>query len=49
MDFELSPAQKELQARARALAETHMAPRAAEVDRTEAYPWDHVEQIGRHV
>src|SRR5215471_2409011 len=31
MDFELSPAQKELQARARALAETHMAPRAAEV------------------
>src|SRR5499427_8905956 len=45
MDFELSPAQKELQARARALAETHMAPRAAEVDRTEAYPWDHVERL----
>src|SRR6516162_5172265 len=45
MDFELSPAQKELQARARALAETHMAPRAAEIDRTEAYPWDHVERL----
>jgi alkylation response protein AidB-like acyl-CoA dehydrogenase len=45
MDFELSPAQKELQARARALAETHMAARAAEVDRTEAYPWDHVERL----
>src|SRR5262249_42214230 len=34
-----------LQARARALAETHMAPRAAEIDRTEAYPWDHVERL----
>jgi 3-sulfinopropanoyl-CoA desulfinase len=45
MDFELSPAQKELQARARALAETEIAPRAAEVDRTEAYPWDHVERL----
>ena len=45
MDFELSPAQKELQARARALAETHMAPRAAEIDRSEAYPWDHVERL----
>src|SRR5438034_1601080 len=45
MDFELSAAQRELQARARALAETHMAPRAAEIDRTEAYPWDHVERL----
>ena len=45
MDFELSVAQKELQARARALAETHMAPRAAEIDRTEAYPWDNVERL----
>src|SRR6266508_1877643 len=45
MDFELSPAQKELQARARALAETHMARRAAEIDRSEAYPWDHVERL----
>jgi 3-sulfinopropanoyl-CoA desulfinase len=45
MDFELSPAQKELQARARGLAQTHMVPRAAEIDRTEAYPWDHVERL----
>ena len=45
MDFELSPAQQELQARARALAEAHMAPRAAEIDRTEAYPWDQVERL----
>src|SRR5262249_41111901 len=46
MDFELSPLQRQLQARARALAETHMAARAAEIDRTEAYPWDHVERLG---
>ena len=26
-------------------AETHMAPRAAEIDRSEAYPWDHVERL----
>jgi alkylation response protein AidB-like acyl-CoA dehydrogenase len=45
MDFELSPAQQELQARARAIAEAHMAPRAAEIDRTEAYPWDQVERL----
>lgn len=45
MDFELSPAQKELQARARALAETHMASRAAEIDRSESYPWDQVERL----
>src|SRR5438128_2084445 len=45
MDFELSPGQKELQARARAMAEAHMAPRAAEIDRTEAYPWDHIERL----
>jgi alkylation response protein AidB-like acyl-CoA dehydrogenase len=45
MDFELSPAQQDLQARARAMAEAHMAPRAAEIDRTEAYPWDQVERL----
>jgi len=45
MDFELSPGQRQLQARARALAEAHMAPRAEEIDRTEAYPWDHVERL----
>jgi alkylation response protein AidB-like acyl-CoA dehydrogenase len=45
MDFELSPAQQDLQARARAMAEAHMAPRAAEIDRTEGYPWDQVERL----
>lgn len=34
--------QEALQARARALARAHFAPRAAEVDRTESYPWDGV-------
>jgi 3-sulfinopropanoyl-CoA desulfinase len=45
MDFELSPAQQDLQARARTMAQAHMAPRAAEIDRTEAYPWDQVERL----
>jgi alkylation response protein AidB-like acyl-CoA dehydrogenase len=38
----LTPAQLELQGRARALAEEVIAPRAAEVDQTEQYPWDNV-------
>lgn len=38
----LTPAQVELQARARALAEEVIAPRAARVDETEEYPWDNV-------
>jgi alkylation response protein AidB-like acyl-CoA dehydrogenase len=42
MDFELTAAQSELVARARALAEGPVAARAAEVDRTEQYPWDTV-------
>ncbi|MDX1435044.1 MAG: 3-sulfinopropanoyl-CoA desulfinase [Gammaproteobacteria bacterium] len=37
-----SPAQRELQARARELAAREIAPRASEVDRTEQYPWDNV-------
>src|SRR5436190_4362957 len=45
MPFELTPAQADLRKRAEALAQAHMAPRAAEVDRTEAYPWDHVERL----
>src|SRR5262245_52230444 len=45
MDFELSPAQQELQAGARGVAETRMSRRAADVDATEAYPWDHVERL----
>ena len=38
----LTPEQLDLQARARALAEEVIAPRAAEVDETEQYPWDNV-------
>jgi alkylation response protein AidB-like acyl-CoA dehydrogenase len=42
MQFDLTPEQSALRDRARKLARDKMAPRAAEVDRTEAYPWDHV-------
>lgn len=41
----LTPSQRDLQARARDLAETAFRPRAAAVDRTEAYPWDNVAQL----
>lgn len=42
MQFDLTPEQTALRDHARKLAREKMAPRAAEVDRTEAYPWDHV-------
>ena len=45
MDGALSPAQIRLQARARALAEDHVAARAAEIDETREYPWDTVERL----
>ena len=38
----LSPAQVELMTAAREVAEGAVAARAAEIDRTEAYPWDNV-------
>jgi hypothetical protein len=41
----LNEARRELQARARALAETKIAARAAEVDRAEQYPWDNVRDL----
>lgn len=43
--WELTPEQLELQARARALATEVIAPRAAEVDRTEEYPWSNVKAL----
>ncbi len=43
--WQLSEAQLELQATARHLAQTVIAPRAAEVDETEEYPWDNVETL----
>jgi 3-sulfinopropanoyl-CoA desulfinase len=45
--FYLSDEQKLLQEAARRLAEDAIKPRAAEVDRTEAYPWDNVENLTR--
>jgi alkylation response protein AidB-like acyl-CoA dehydrogenase len=42
MQFHLTPDQEALRDKARTLARAKMAPRAAEIDRTEAYPWDHV-------
>src|SRR5271166_5603424 len=42
MLFELPPAAQELQALARRVAEAAIAPRTAEVDRSEAYPWHNV-------
>src|ERR1700744_4007674 len=41
----LSPEQLDLQKRARRLARETIAPRAAEVDRSEQYPWDNVKAI----
>src|SRR5262249_14525379 len=41
----LTTAQLELQKRARALARETIAPRAAEVDRSEQYPWDNVKAL----
>ena len=42
---ELTTAQLDLRERIRDLAEREIAPRAAEVDRTEEYPWDNVETL----
>ena len=40
--FDLTSTQKQLQDAARKLAQDKIRPRAAEVDRTEEYPWDNV-------
>ncbi len=42
MSWELTLEQRAVQAEARALAREVIAPRAAEVDRSEQYPWDNV-------
>jgi len=42
---ELTSAQMELRERIRDLAIREIAPRAAEVDRTEEYPWDNAEKL----
>lgn len=43
--FEWSDAQRELRIRAREFARSIVAPRAAEVDSNESYPWDTVNQM----
>jgi alkylation response protein AidB-like acyl-CoA dehydrogenase len=45
--FQLTAPQKELQLQARALARHAIAPGAAEVDRSEQYPWNNVEALTR--
>jgi 3-sulfinopropanoyl-CoA desulfinase len=43
--FSLTDEQRAFQARARDLAESVIAPRAAEVDRSEQYPWENVQAL----
>ena len=43
--FELTAEQQALKKRARELAREVIEPRAAEVDRTEQYPWDNIEAL----
>jgi alkylation response protein AidB-like acyl-CoA dehydrogenase len=45
MHYGLNDSQLELQARARELATDVIAPRAAEIDRSESYPWDNVRAL----
>ncbi|MEE8203411.1 MAG: acyl-CoA dehydrogenase family protein, partial [Alphaproteobacteria bacterium] len=47
MSATLTPVQVKLRERARVLAEAEIAPRAAEVDASEAYPWDNVRALTR--
>ena len=47
MDFTLTPAQQDLQRRARELADSVLRERAARWDAEEAYPWDNVEDLVR--
>jgi len=47
MQYRLTDEQEALRAHARAFAETVARPRAAEIDRTEEYPWDTVEAMNR--
>jgi alkylation response protein AidB-like acyl-CoA dehydrogenase len=45
MDFEPTKDQADLVARARHLAREVIAPRAADIDRSEAYPWENVQAL----
>jgi 3-sulfinopropanoyl-CoA desulfinase len=46
--FDLTDAQRSLQQRARTLAQDTLQARAAEVDRTEAYPWHTIDALREH-
>ena len=43
--FDLTSQEKELQLAAKELSDSHVKDRAADVDRTEEYPWDNVEKL----
>lgn len=43
--IQLTDTQRDLQQHARTLAQKAIAPRAADVDRSEAYPWDNVKAL----
>jgi alkylation response protein AidB-like acyl-CoA dehydrogenase len=45
MRIEITAEQRALESRARDLAQGQIKARAAEVDRTESYPWDNVERL----
>jgi 3-sulfinopropanoyl-CoA desulfinase len=45
MQFALTPAQRTLKEKARELASGLIAERAAEIDRTEQYPWDNIDLL----
>ncbi len=45
MDFDLTPDQRDLQQRARDLAQNVFAARAPEIDKTEEYPWDNAKAL----
>lgn len=45
MPYPLTEQQRELRERARQFAENIVAPRAAELDRSESYPWDTVDDL----
>ena len=45
--MDLSPSESALRDRAEAVALASIAPRAAEIDRTESYPWEHVAALGK--
>jgi 3-sulfinopropanoyl-CoA desulfinase len=45
MHVQITPGQEKLRAAARELAQGQVRQRAAEVDRTEEYPWDNVDKL----